>query len=133
MDDSELDQIRQRRMQELMAKQGFQGAGMGGMDPEEQEKQEEARRQAEDQRHMMLRSILTSEARERLARVALVKPEKARGVENMLIAAAQRGQITEKVSEERLVGMLTQVQEREASSKPKITIQRRRPLFEDDE
>jgi hypothetical protein len=32
-----------------------------------------------------------------VARIALVKPERARGMENMLIAAAQRGQITEKV------------------------------------
>jgi hypothetical protein len=37
------------------------------------------------------------------------------------------------VTEERLVAMLEQVQEREATSKPKITIQRRRPLFEDDD
>jgi hypothetical protein len=32
-----------------------------------------------------------------VSRIALVKPEKARGVENMVIAMAQRGQITEPV------------------------------------
>jgi hypothetical protein len=31
-----------------------------------------------------------------VARIALVKPEKARNVENMILAAAQRGAITEK-------------------------------------
>ncbi len=32
-----------------------------------------------------------------MARIALVKPDKARAVENMILAAAQRGQITERV------------------------------------
>ena len=33
-----------------------------------------------------------------VARIALVKPEKARGVENLVLQMAQRAQITEKVS-----------------------------------
>ena len=32
-----------------------------------------------------------------VARIALVKPDKARGVENMVLQMAQRGQLTEKV------------------------------------
>ena len=32
-----------------------------------------------------------------VARIALVKPEKARGVEDVLLRSAQMGQITEKV------------------------------------
>jgi DNA-binding TFAR19-related protein (PDSD5 family) len=32
-----------------------------------------------------------------VARIALVKPEKARGVEDVILNAAQRGQIAEKV------------------------------------
>ncbi len=32
-----------------------------------------------------------------VARIALVKPDKARGVENLVLQMAQRGQITEKV------------------------------------
>ena len=32
-----------------------------------------------------------------VSRIALVKPDKARGVENMILAAAQRGQLGEKV------------------------------------
>ncbi|KAJ7959264.1 DNA-binding protein [Quillaja saponaria] len=46
---------------------------------------------------MKLSQLLSSEARERLARIALVKPEKARGVEDVIIRAAQMGQIAEKV------------------------------------
>ena len=32
-----------------------------------------------------------------VARIGLVKPEKAKGVENMVLQMAQRGQLTEKV------------------------------------
>ena len=32
-----------------------------------------------------------------VARIGLVKPEKARGVENLILQMAQRGQVTEKV------------------------------------
>lgn len=42
--------------------------------------------------------ILSPEARERLARIRIVKEEKARGVEEMLIRMAQSGQIRGKVS-----------------------------------
>jgi len=103
------------------------------MTAEQAEEQEAARREAEDKRSGMLATFMTAEARERLARIALVKPEKARGVENMILAAAQRGQLGEKVSDERLMSMLEQISEREGAAKPKITIQRRRPLFEDDD
>lgn len=33
-----------------------------------------------------------------VSRIALVKPEKARGVEDLILRSAQMGQITEKVS-----------------------------------
>jgi programmed cell death protein 5 len=67
-----------------------------------------------------------------VARIALVKPDKARNVENMILAAAQRGAITEKVSEERLRSMLEQLSERDSKAS-KITIQRRRPAFDEDD
>ncbi|GIL72156.1 hypothetical protein Vretimale_461 [Volvox reticuliferus] len=119
----------QQRLAAMMAAQGGQGAPS----QEELEAQEEAKRSAEEQRRTMLAACMTNEARERLARIAIVKPEKARGVENMILAAAQRGALSAKVSEERLVQLLEQVNEREGASKPKITIQRRRPnLFDDD-
>ncbi len=47
--------------------------------------------------------MLKPEARERLARIALVKPDKARGVEEFIMQQAARGQITEKISEDRLI------------------------------
>ncbi|PNW75854.1 hypothetical protein CHLRE_12g557800v5 [Chlamydomonas reinhardtii] len=120
-----------QQMAAMMAAQG--GKAGGAPSQEDIEAQEEAKRNAEEQRRTMLAACMTNEARERLSRIAIVKPEKARGIENMILAAAQRGALGAKVTEERLVELLEQINEREGASKPKITIQRRRPnLFEDD-
>ncbi|CAA3000904.1 DNA-binding protein DDB_G0278111-like [Olea europaea var. sylvestris] len=126
MADPELEAIRQRRMQELMAQHS-----MGNPDSEQQKSQDEAKREADEQRQMMLSQILTSEARARLARIALVKPEKARGVEDVILRAAQMGQIAEKVSEERLISLLEQFNT-QTTKETKVTI-RRRPSVLDNE
>ncbi|KAJ7562858.1 hypothetical protein O6H91_03G086800 [Diphasiastrum complanatum] len=98
---------------------------------EQQQAQEEQKREAEERRQMMLAQIVSSQARERLARIALVKPEKARGVEDVILRSAQYGQITEKVSEERLIQLLEQINE-QTQKTTKVTIQRRRSVFDDD-
>ncbi|XP_031128932.1 DNA-binding protein DDB_G0278111 [Ipomoea triloba] len=128
MADPELEAIRQRRMQELMAQHG---AG-NNQNPDQQKAQDEAKREAEDRRQLMLSQILTSEARERVARIALVKPEKARGVEDVILRAAQFGQISEKVSEEKLIQLLEQINT-QTTKQTKVTIQRRRSVLEDDD
>ncbi|KAF3966435.1 hypothetical protein ACB098_05G119700 [Castanea mollissima] len=128
MADPELEAIRQRRMQELM---GQRGVG-NQQNSEQQNAQEEAKREAEERRQMMLSQILSAEARERIARIALVKPEKARGVEDVLLNAAQRGQIVEKVSEERLISLLEQINT-QTTRQTKVTIQRRRSVLDDDD
>ncbi|KAL3626718.1 hypothetical protein CASFOL_029461 [Castilleja foliolosa] len=80
-------------MQELMAQRGMIGSRES---PEQNKAQDDAKREAEEQRQLMLTQILTSDARARLARIALVKPEKARGVEDVILRAAKMGQIVEK-------------------------------------
>ncbi|CAM6118303.1 unnamed protein product [Calypogeia fissa] len=136
MADAELEAIRQRRMQELMGKAGVSAGGQGGGGPYQnnnnKEQQEELKREQEEQRTMMLARVLTPEARERLARIALVKPDKARGVEDVILRGAQYGQITEKVSEERLISLLEQINE-QTQKQTKVTIQRRRTVFDDDD
>ncbi|KAK9093182.1 hypothetical protein Syun_028093 [Stephania yunnanensis] len=129
MADPELEAIRQRRMQELMGQQRF-----GNQQNSEQQNkaQEDAKREADEQRQVMLSQILSSQARERLARIALVKPEKARGVEDVVLRAAQMGQIVEKVSEERLISLLEQINN-QTTKQTKVTIQRRRSVLDDDE
>ncbi|GBG87809.1 hypothetical protein CBR_g45965 [Chara braunii] len=123
-------------MQELMGGRGMGGAGGGGggggmQSREQHQAQEEQRREAEERRQAMLVQILSPEARERLARIALVKPDKARSVEDLLLQGARFGKITSKVTEERLVMMLEQLSEHEP--KPtRVTIQRRRTSLDDD-
>ncbi|KAL9687401.1 hypothetical protein QQ045_031802 [Rhodiola kirilowii] len=129
MADPELEAIRQRRMQELMAQRG---AGGGSQNPEQQNAHEEAKREADERRQMMLSQVLSSEARERIARIALVKPEKARGVEDVILRAAQMGQIVEKVSEEKLISLLEQINT-QTTKQTKVTIQRRRSVLDDDD
>ncbi|GLT62561.1 hypothetical protein SLA2020_351880 [Shorea laevis] len=115
-------------MQELMGQNS-----MGNQqNPEQQKAQDDAKSEAEERRQMMLSQILSAEARERLARIALVKPEKARGVEDVILNAAQRGQIAEKVSEERLISLLEQINT-QTTKQTRVTIQRRRSVLEDDD
>ncbi|KAF5738301.1 Programmed cell death protein 5 [Tripterygium wilfordii] len=130
MADPELEAIRQRRIQELMAQRGM--GNQLAENSEQQSAQDDAKREAEERRQMMLSQILSAEARERLARIALVKPEKARGVEDVIFRAAQMGQIVEKVSEERLISLLEQINSQTAKQ-TKVTIQRRRSVLEDDD
>ena len=96
-----------------------------------------AHRAQEEQRTHMLQACITNGARERLARIALVKPEKARAVEDSVLKMEQRGQIAEPVSEDRLVAMLEGSgggsEGRGGGGRgPKITFQRRNMLDDDD-
>ncbi|EFN54396.1 hypothetical protein CHLNCDRAFT_24727, partial [Chlorella variabilis] len=127
--DAELEAIRQRRMAQLMEQAG--GGGKAPATPEEMQAQEEQREAAEEQRRAMLMNLMQPSARDRLARISLVKPDKARAIEDMLIMAARRGQIQEKVSEARLIELLEQVSE-QTEKKTKVTIQRRRGALDDD-
>lgn len=127
MADDELEAIRQRRMQQMMSQYGGQAPTQ-----EQAQEQEEKQAAAEEQRQAMLSAVLQPEARQRLARIALVKPDKARGVENLVLSMAQRGQIREKISEERLIGLLEQINEKTGAG-TKVTITRRRSVWDDDE
>ncbi|XP_050149686.1 uncharacterized protein LOC126624647 isoform X2 [Malus sylvestris] len=119
-------------MQELMAQHGVGGSGGQQQNPEQHKANEDAKREAEERRQMMLSQIVSGEARERIARIALVKPEKARGVEDVILRAAQMGQIVEKVSEEKLISLLEQINN-QTNKQTKVTIQRRRSVLEDDD
>ncbi|CAG8613597.1 3347_t:CDS:2 [Cetraspora pellucida] len=91
MDDPELEAIRQARIRELQA-----AAAGGGSKSSEDEG--EKKRQQEETRQTLLTQILDNEARERLARISIVKAEKARAVEDLLIRMAQSGQLRGKVT-----------------------------------
>jgi len=112
--------VDQGELQRALA--GGQGGGGG-----DQEKQAEAA----GRRDMILSSVCTPEAKERLARIAIVKSDKAQQVGDMIISMAQRGQLSEKISEERLKGMLAQLEG--GKKETKIKFQRKRCDSESDE
>lgn len=62
-----------------------------------------------------------------MARIKIVKEQKANAVEEMIVKMAQSGQIREKVSEKQLIDLLEQLQDRST----KITILSKR--FDDDD
>ena len=80
---------------------------------EEQKKQEEAREQ-------MINQILSPEAKERLGRIKLVKPEKARNVEDMLIIMARQHNIGAQVSDDQFKEILDKVSQNEEKKEVKI-------------
>lgn len=65
-------------------------------------------------------------------RVSLVKPEKAKQVEDSILQRAQRGMVREKVSEDVVIQMLQAGSENVQSKAPSVKF-RRRDLDDDDE
>ncbi|WP_456466204.1 DNA-binding protein [Methanopyrus sp.] len=107
MTDPELERLRRKRMLELQRRAQAQQAREGA----KERKEEERRALEEAQRRALLRKILTPEARERLARVRLARPQLAQAVENYLIQLAQSGRLNGRVDEDQLKRLLKQVSE----------------------
>lgn len=111
MDDEKREEIRKRKMEELQD----QAAG--------EEEQQAAREQAEAQRKALLRKILTPDARERLARVRMARPEVAESLEKQLIVLARQGQVQDKIDEPTLKRFLSKLTG--SSGRDDINIERR--------
>ncbi|KAI9306762.1 PDCD5-related protein [Cunninghamella echinulata] len=137
MDDEELNAIRAKRLAELQGqnKGGFSGAPTTGLptsggSPSSKD-DDEKKGQMEEMRRTMLFQILDNSARERLARIQMVKAEKARAVEDLLIRMAQTNQLRNKVTESQLIDLLEQINQQEPSaSQTRVVFERRR--FDDD-
>ncbi|KAF9399605.1 hypothetical protein BGX21_005938 [Mortierella sp. AD011] len=137
MEDDELEQIRARRMAELKAQSGGAGSNMGGfpagLSGGKKDDEDKAKKsQMEEMRRTMLVQILDGEARERLSRIAIVKAEKARAVEDLLIRMAQGGQVRSKITEKQLIELLEQVNQ-QTKSETKIVYNRRHYDSDDDD
>lgn len=57
-----------------------------------------------------------------MSRIAIVKPEKARAIEDMVIQMAQRGQLTAKINEDKLIELLNRAVESEDKQRTKVTV-----------
>ncbi|GAA5890319.1 hypothetical protein JCM5296_002787 [Sporobolomyces johnsonii] len=143
--DADLEAIRQKRMAELQGSsapggpsRGMPVGGAAGAGDAEDAAQKMA--QEEEQRRTVMSQILSAEARERLSRIALVKPDRARAIEQLLMRMAQSGQLRGRVSEEQLIDVLDQVEAMEkgqsggaAKSSGKIVFTRKTAYDSDDD
>ena len=111
-------------MEELPA--GLMAAGgEGGMpSAEEMQYQQQQMKAQEEQRLSILDQILTLESKNRLTRMALVKAEKARQIEDYLIKAASAGQLRNKVTEDELVALINQADAADKSKKSVTNLRR---------
>jgi programmed cell death protein 5 len=98
--DEELEELRKKKLRELQQQAALQ---------ESLEEQELQKKQVEEQKKAVLRSIMTNPARERLARIKMARPEVAEAIENQLIMIAQSGQLKNKINDEQLRVLLTKV------------------------
>jgi len=93
-----LEDIRKRKMLELRRQL---------LDEQKKAEQQES---VEVQKQAVLRQIMTSEARQRLNRIKLVKPEFAEQIELQLIQIAQTGKMKLPITDEQLKWILSRLQ-----------------------
>lgn len=96
--DEELEEIQRRRMIELRRQLA-----------EEQQKAE-LQRQVDLQKQTLLRRILTAEARQRLNRIKMVRPQFVDQLELQLIQLAQTGKIRLPITDDQLKTILMRLQ-----------------------
>lgn len=107
MDDAELQRMRAARLAEL--------SNQSAPSPQQQDHST-----ALDQTHQILSQILDSSARDRLRRIAIVKPDRASAVEQLILRMAKSGQIRQRISEDELVALLSDLSGQEQGEKAKI-------------
>ena len=82
---------------------------------DEQKQQEEAEKR--QMRERVLRILLTSEARQRLANIKMVKPEVAKMIEDQIIQLASAGKITKPINDEEIKRFLSTMQQQKREFK----------------
>ncbi|VUT25237.1 MAG: DNA-binding protein [Candidatus Methanolliviera sp. GoM_oil] len=107
----EIEEIKRRRLQQMMASQQDQSLRQG---------QEEAlKKEYEVKKKEVLRKIMTPEARERLNNIRVAKPEFAMAIEEQLIALASSGRLKSMITDEQLKMILSQIQPKKRDIKIK--------------
>ena len=109
MDD--IEAIRKKKLRNLQQQQTFS----------QEDFEETQQKEFEDQKKLILRTILTDDARERLGRIKAARPEMAENLENQLIMLAQSGRLKNKINDEQLRELLSKM----LPKKRDITIRRR--------
>ncbi|KAK6872698.1 hypothetical protein K6H11_002764 [Candida tropicalis] len=128
MDDAELNTIRQARLAELQknASGGGSSSGNGGSNPQQSANNSMAA--------SVLGRVLETEARERLSRVRIVRPDRAQAVENYILKLYSMGQIRQKLTEKDVVQILDGIsRDTQQKQQTKITFDRKNVLDDDDD
>jgi programmed cell death protein 5 len=99
-DDDRLEELREKKMQELQEQ-------AGGADAAEQ--QQAAQQQAEQQQEAMLKQHLTDGARQRLNAVEMSKPDFAKQVKQQVLALAQSGRVQGRIDEDQMKELLREL------------------------
>lgn len=105
MTEKELEELRRRKLLELQRK------------VDEEQKRVQVGQQLELQKQALLRSILTSEARQRLTNLKMVKSDFTAQLELQLIQLAQQGKLPIPLGDEQLKQILIQLQARRRETK----------------
>ena len=84
---------------------------------DQDQKQAQAKNQLEAQKQALLKQILTTESRQRLTNLRMIKPEFTEQIELQLIQLAQMGKIPIPLSDDQLKQILIQLQSRKREPK----------------
>ena len=101
-DDERLEELRQRKKEQLKQRQQQGGEG-------QREAQQQAQQQAEQQKQALLKQNLTDGARKRLNTIKMSKPEFAEKVEQQVVALAQSGRLKERIDEDQMKELLREL------------------------
>ncbi|MFC6872926.1 DNA-binding protein [Halobellus marinus] len=104
-DDDRLEELREKKMQQLREQAGGEGGGQAN-----EAAQEAAREQAEAKQEAMLKQYLTDGARQRLNAVEMSKPDFAESAKKQILALAQSGRIQDRIDEEQMRDLLKELQ-----------------------
>ncbi|MFH1403121.1 MAG: DNA-binding protein [Candidatus Altiarchaeota archaeon] len=99
---SELDELRQKRIRQLVQQQSQQNI-------QEQLQEQMRAEEVNSQIKHIVSKLMDSEARDRLNNIRLVKPEFARQVEVLLIQMYQTGRIRERMNDETFRAILDKI------------------------
>lgn len=102
-EDEELELLRRRKLLELQKKL-------------EEERRRKELEEAEARREAVLRSILTTDARNRLSNIKLVRPELARMAEDYILQLVQAGRLSPPVTEDTVKEILLELDSRSRRS-----------------
>jgi len=103
--DNDLEELRRKKLLALRRKAA------------EEQRKEQIQEELELQKQTLLRTILTPEARQRLANLKMVKPDFTSQLELQLIQLAQQGKLPVPLTDEQLKQILIQIQARKREPK----------------